>query len=175
MDPKDLQLTPEQMGEAQEGRKTLRWAYDLYEPLRETLLHTVQEPMDVHALERGEISALVVLLEEMRDLASTVREIIDAAREDRPVRTSGAPVLIDSEEHPVLQKIVGRRMEADQIEAEVRRRLMTVSDGIRCTCPEWWFPPDRREILRSLPHGYGGALMHHKDCEKTKTGKDDAR
>ena len=35
-----------------------------------------------------------------------------------------------------------------------------------CTCPDWWFPPDRREKLRKLPHDYMGVLAHHDTCKK---------
>lgn len=35
-----------------------------------------------------------------------------------------------------------------------------------CTCPDWWFPPDRRERLRKLPHNYCGVLAHHESCAK---------
>ena len=43
---------------------------------------------------------------------------------------------------------------------------MTTAD---CTCPEWWFPPDRREIHRKLPHNHEGILQHHEDCAKRGT------
>lgn len=35
-----------------------------------------------------------------------------------------------------------------------------------CTCPDYWFPPDRREKLRKLPHNYMGVLAHHDTCKK---------
>lgn len=38
--------------------------------------------------------------------------------------------------------------------------------SIGCTCPDWWFPPDRRVELRKLAHGLGGVLQHHNDCAK---------
>ena len=38
---------------------------------------------------------------------------------------------------------------------------------IACTCPEFWFPPDRREMLRKLAHGFGGGVLaHHASCAK---------
>lgn len=36
----------------------------------------------------------------------------------------------------------------------------------KCTCPEWWFPPGKREAAKKLPHNYQGVLKHHKDCNK---------
>jgi hypothetical protein len=30
----------------------------------------------------------------------------------------------------------------------------------------WWFPADRREQLRKLPHNYGKVLQHHTTCAK---------
>lgn len=46
-------------------------------------------------------------------------------------------------------------------EEEILGRL-----GPTCTCPDWWFPQDIREVARRLPHNYGG-LTHYKDCAKT--------
>ena len=40
-------------------------------------------------------------------------------------------------------------------------------DTIACTCHDYWFPFDRREILRAMPHGMGGGLAHHASCRKT--------
>ena len=37
---------------------------------------------------------------------------------------------------------------------------------VECTCPDYWFPPDRREKLRKLPHDYMGVLAHHDTCKK---------
>jgi hypothetical protein len=39
---------------------------------------------------------------------------------------------------------------------------------IACTCPEWWFPPDRRAELRKLANGFGGVLSHHTSCAKCR-------
>jgi hypothetical protein len=33
-----------------------------------------------------------------------------------------------------------------------------------CRCPDWWFPENRRKLLRRLPHGNG--LAHHETCPK---------
>ena len=41
-----------------------------------------------------------------------------------------------------------------------------VQDDPHCTCPEWWFPPNKRRRLKRLPHG--GALSHHQNCTKRK-------
>jgi hypothetical protein len=41
-------------------------------------------------------------------------------------------------------------------------------EHVTCTCPDWWFPPDRREKLRTLAHGFGGILQHHSSCEKAR-------
>lgn len=38
--------------------------------------------------------------------------------------------------------------------------------GPECTCPDWWFPPDKRDKLRKLPHNYEGVLAHHNTCKK---------
>lgn len=43
---------------------------------------------------------------------------------------------------------------------------------MKCTCPEWWFPPDKREKLRELPHNYEGVLQHHESCNKTKNSEE---
>lgn len=40
-------------------------------------------------------------------------------------------------------------------------------DDVVCTCPDWWFPQNRREKLRLMPHGFGGMLSHYKTCAKT--------
>ena len=40
---------------------------------------------------------------------------------------------------------------------------------VQCTCPDYWFPPDRREQMKKLPHGYGRMLAHHVSCAKAKT------
>lgn len=36
--------------------------------------------------------------------------------------------------------------------------------AIECTCPDYWFPEQRREALRKLPHGNG--LAHHSECAR---------
>jgi hypothetical protein len=42
-------------------------------------------------------------------------------------------------------------------------------DGIKCSCPDGWFPAERAFHLRQLPHGYGGGMMaHHVSCAKAK-------
>jgi hypothetical protein len=48
-----------------------------------------------------------------------------------------------------------------------------LQDGVVCTCPDWWFPLDRRVELRRLPHGLGGVLAHHAACAKTQVKKAD--
>lgn len=35
-----------------------------------------------------------------------------------------------------------------------------------CTCPDWWFPAEKRERMRKLPHNYMGVLAHHDTCKK---------
>lgn len=39
-------------------------------------------------------------------------------------------------------------------------------DNIDCTCPDYWFPPDRRDVLRKTPHDFGRILQHHVSCAK---------
>lgn len=46
----------------------------------------------------------------------------------------------------------------------------SVPPKANCTCPDYWFPADRREELRKLNHGQDGALTHHQDCGKTTKG-----
>lgn len=44
-----------------------------------------------------------------------------------------------------------------------------------CTCPHWWFPArPHQDALRSLPHGYSGALAHHRDCAKWTADESEA-
>lgn len=44
----------------------------------------------------------------------------------------------------------------------------SVPPAIVCTCPDFWFPTERREELQKLNHGQDGALAHHRNCLKTK-------
>lgn len=39
-------------------------------------------------------------------------------------------------------------------------------DEPECTCPDWWFPSEKRERMRKLPHNYMGVLAHHDTCKK---------
>lgn len=44
-------------------------------------------------------------------------------------------------------------------------------DNVACTCPDYWFPPDRREQLRKAPHNLGGVLQHHASCAKVEADR----
>ncbi len=62
------------------------------------------------------------------------------------------------------------RQDLKKVPDELKVAGLTMDEiyGPECTCPEWWFPKDRREALRKLPHGHGGVLAHYQTCPKNK-------
>lgn len=54
-----------------------------------------------------------------------------------------------------IQAIVKQRSGAGPIEEEVE------DDDVECTCPDWWFPQERREKLSTTP-----GVHHHDTCKQ---------
>lgn len=47
---------------------------------------------------------------------------------------------------------------------DANREAFKSRGELLCKCPDYWFPENRREQLRRMPHG--GGLAHHESCPK---------
>jgi hypothetical protein len=98
------------------------------------------------------------------DFTGLYEHLLDIIK-DIHYRTEVDKDVLSRPTHPDLDKA---KALFDRICDENRDSFLSRGDA-PCRCPDWWFPEQRREHLRRMPHG--GGLAHHETCPKAKGEK----